>query len=386
MTTPPTFPAEFPKVRGGDSGFRIARHTSGQWWWIDPSDQARVVCGVHGLDANVGPLPADVQVEQWGINLLLPPVADGFCGTGLPYMHDLQVSRGGAPVIREEGVTLPDVFDPVWAEVIEQVFNAYQATPVLAGWTADSELSWGGGYERSEELPPNRPGLLQVCLGLDPAYRAYHAAWEFVLARHGDDLAQLEEAWGVKLPSRGAVRQYTREEVVFNSPAHHRDLEAFTSEFATRYFVTVRDAATKVNPSCLLFSPRIDGQTPAQVATVAGAAMDVVVVAQTGLVAAEVPQLLIDYNWAETEWPADAAQGESALEATIRGGREALTTLLQRPEIIGYAWAQYRGGDLVLDHPLSAGLVDENGRENPVHAFPLAAINAAAGSIRSSSL
>lgn len=384
MTTPPTFPAEFPKVRGGDSGFRIARHTSGQWWWIDSRDKARVMCGVHGLDASVGVLPADVQAEQWGMNILLPPIAVGFCGRGLPYVHDLQLSRCGAPAIREEGVTLPDVFDPAWAEMIEQVLNASPRTALLVGWIADRELNWGGGYARDETTLPGRPGLLQVCLGLDPAYRAYHAAWEFALARHGDDLAAVEEAWGIKISSRGAVRQYTRDEVVFNTPTHQRDLEAFTAEFALRYFTTVRDAAAKVNPGCLLFSPHVGGHTPSQVALAAAAGMDVVMVTQTDLVAGDVPQLVVDFGWRSTAPTANKALGESELEATIRTGREELTALIRRPEIIGYAWAPFRSGDLGVDDPLRVGLVDENGRENAVHTHPLAAINSAATTIRAS--
>jgi hypothetical protein len=386
VSTPPTFPAEFSNVRGGESGFRIARHTSGQWWWIDLHNQAQVVCGVQGLDASVGTLAADAQVGQWGMNLLLPPVADGFCGNGLPYVPDLQLSRSGAPAIREDGVTLPDVFDPVWAEMIEQIFNAFQPTTMLAGWIADRELGWGGGYRQSDDLPPNRPGLLQICLGLDPAYRAYHAAWEFVLARHGDDLSQLAEIWSVKLPSRGAVRQYTRDGVVFNTAAHQRDLEAFTAEFAVRYFATVREAASKVNPGCLLFSPQIDQHTPPQVVTAAVATMDVILVTETDLVAGDVPQLVVDYHWVPTNSSVDAAWGESVLEATIRGGREELTSLIRQSEILGYAWAQFRRGDLAIDDPLRAGLVDENGRENSVHTYPLAAINAAAASIRSSAI
>ena len=382
MTTSPTFPAEFYKVRGGDSGFRIARHSSGQWWWIDPQDEARVMCGVHGVDASVGPLPADIQAGQWGVNLLVPPTAVGFCGQGLPYVHDLQLNRCGAPAIREDGVILPDVFDPAWVEMIEQVFNGSPRTALLVGWIADQELSWGGGYARDEDSLPTRPGLLQVCLGLDPAYRAYHAAWEFVLARHGDDLRQLEKAWGVKIPSRGAVRQHTREEIVFSTPAHQRDLEAFTAEFAMRYFATVRETGAKVNPDCLLFSPLINVYTPAQVASAAASAMHVVMVTQTELVADDVPQFVVDYNWVSSEPKADEARGESLLESTIRNGREELTTLIQRPEILGYAWSQFRAGDLAVDDPLRAGLVDENGRENAVHTYPLAAINLAATTLR----
>lgn len=384
MTTPPTFPAEFSNVRGGESGFRVARHNTGQWWWINPRDQAQVVCGVHGLDASVGALPADAQVGQWGINLLLPPIAEGFCGTGLPYLRDMQLSRCGAPAIHEEGVYLPDVFDPVWAETIEQVFNAVVPTPMLAGWLGDSELRWGSLLSPNADSPATRPGLLQVCLGLDPAYRAYHSAWEFVLARHGGELEHVGKAWGIELSGRGAVRQCTRDERVFTSAAYGEDLTAFVAEFAQRYFNLVHDAARRVNAGCLLFSPLMNGSISDAVLSAAIAASDVILTTVPGSVGGEAPQIRVDYNWARSLPAAASLDGESVLEATLRTGRQDLTTILSRPEMIGYAWAPFRRGDLAIDDPFGVGLVDENGRENPVHTHPIAAINSASALIRSS--
>lgn len=383
MTLLPTFPADFTAVRGGDGGFRVALSQAGQWWWITPAGKPQVVCGVQGLDASVGSMPADAQVAQWGFNLMMPPVAESFCGGGLPYLHDLQLSRCGVPTIHEDGVRLPDVFDPTWDETVEQVLNARVPTPMLVGWLGDADLRWGRDESNQTSAPAlNRPGLLQVCLGLDPAYRAYHSAWEFVLARHGGERARVAEAWGVDLPSRGAVRQHTREERMFEAPAYQRDLAAFTTEFAQRYFSVLRDAARHVNRRCLLCSPPLSADTPAVVRRTAASTSDVVLATRPGLVGTETPEILLEHNWSKTRPVPDSSGGESALEAMMRQGREKLLSLLVQPSVIGYAWSPFRRGDLAVDEPFGVGLVDENGRENPVHTHPLAAINAAASTLR----
>ncbi|GAB5560212.1 MAG: hypothetical protein SynsKO_18590 [Synoicihabitans sp.] len=336
------------------------------------------------MESNVGAIPADAQAAGWGFNLLIPPVAPGFCGAGLPYLHDLQLSRCGPPPIREDGVALPDVFDPQWVETIEQVINALVTTPMMAGWMGDQELKWGATAD--ETGVNDRPGLLQVCLGLDPAYRAYHSAWEFVLARHGGELSHVAEAWGVTLSGRGAVRQMTRDETMFHGPAYQQDLEAFTAEFAERYFSAVRDATRLVNASRLLFSPTLLASTPEPVAAAARRHCDVAVVTQSDLPASAGPELLVHYNWSDAPIFPDTSIGESELEAMIREGRRHLVGAISRPNIVGYAWTPFRRGDLALDLPTAVGLLDDNGRENVVFSLPLSSINSAAGGIRAQAL
>ncbi|MCC5023217.1 MAG: hypothetical protein J6386_10725 [Candidatus Synoicihabitans palmerolidicus] len=78
-----------------------------------------------------------------------------------------------------------------------------------------------------------RPGLLQVCLSLDPGYAAYHAAWEFVLATRTGGLVQLAADWGVRLPNKESLRQMTQEDEVLDSRAYRAELSRFTREFGS---------------------------------------------------------------------------------------------------------------------------------------------------------
>ncbi len=384
VTPPPNFPDDFTQVLGGESGYRLALAKSGQWWSIDPQGGASVICGVQGMDCSIGVIPAEIQVAGWGFNLLLPPVDASFCGEDLPYLHDLQLSRCGPAGISEEGVALPDVFNPQWVEAVEQIANGVVATPWLAGWLGDSELKWGATPD--EAAPSRRPSLLQVCLGLDPAYCAYHSTWEFVLARHGGELQRVASAWSVSLTSRGAVRQLTREEVVFTGEIYRQDLDAFTVEFAERYFTSIRDAPRQVNSGCLLFSPTLHARTPVAVVAAARRNCDASLVTQSGLEPTTGPEILIQQHWRDVAVDPDSSIGESELEALICEGRRSLVAAISRSSTLGYAWSPFRRGDLSIDLPTSVGLVDDNGRENGVYCLPLSSLNSAAIGIRSNAV
>ena len=73
------------------------------------------------------------------------------------------------------GVRLPDVFNADWPrqarERAGQVCEPLAENRQLIGWLSDDNPDW----------PPiaatDRPGLLQICLSLEPGLAAYHAAW-----------------------------------------------------------------------------------------------------------------------------------------------------------------------------------------------------------------
>lgn len=353
---------------------------SGQWWWRSAAGELGVICGLQGVDATVGTEAADHQAKKWGFNLLLPPTAPAFLRKGAAHVTDLALDRAGPRIVREEGVSLPDVFDSTWPETVEQRINGIEPVAGLVGWQCAPGWRWGGWAEVGQPLP--RAGLLQVCLGLDPAFRAYHSAWDFVLARHGGELAKVAAAWGVELAGRGAVRQLTRDEQLIDTPGYRHDLTDFIREYALRYFSPVRTAAREINPDCLLLSPLLDRSTPPGVREVAASHCDLLPVDAPGLVVANAPQLWLVSAWPEAVGGTDPATGEGAYERRIRVGRETVVAGLRDPRIVGYAWARFRGGDLMADDPFGVGLVDENGRGNDCLVQPVSAINAVAPRLR----
>lgn len=382
MDHAPNFPNDFDlkSARGGPRGARLAQDRDGRWWWCPPDADPAVVCGIAGVDATVGTEAADHQVRRWGFNLFLPPTAPAFRRKGAHYVLDLNLNQSGVPVVREEGVWLPDVFHSGWAETVEQRINGVEPVAGLVGWQCDQALRWGGWPEGDEPLA--RASLLQVCLGLDPAFRAYHSAWDFVLARHRGELQQVGEFWGVALSGRGAIRQITRAERVLDSSGFRRDSRDFIKEYAQRYFSVIGDAARKINPDCLLLSPLLSSAVPGTVREIAASYCDMVQVDTPGLVESSGPRL-----WCLPAWPAaadgvDVDTGEGAYERRIRLGREALVAGLRDPRVVGYAWTRFRQGDLMGGDPFDAGLVDENGRPNACLIEPLRSINAVAGQLR----
>jgi len=378
----PEFPRDFAasSIRGGPRGDRLARDHDGYWWWIDPTGTPTVCRGIRGVDANVGSASADAQVAGWGFDLLLPPWAEAFARRGARHVCDLQTVRAAEKQISEEGVSLPDVFDPAWESAVGQLFNAWQPGPGFVGWASDLALRWGDGSP--EAVPLARPGLLQVCLGLDPTRRAFHAAWEFVLARHGGELSQVAADWGLEMASRGQVRELTRREQVIDAKSYRRDLVDFVREFSQRYFTTVSEAAAQVNAEALLLSPMLSADSPPAVVTAASRHCSLVLTETPGLTAGVAPELWLAPGWNTTDLLSPLNLGESELETVIRNGRQGLCAELQRPSVVGYVWPQFRSGDLNRHDPFGVGLVDDNGRTNVVLTQPLAAINTAAAELR----
>lgn len=382
MSNVPSIPSDFDSssVRGGTRGAKLGKTRAGQWWFVASSGECQVLCGLHGVDATVGTEAADHQAKRWGFNLLMPPTAPAFLRKGADHLHNLALNHAGPQLVREEGVLLPDVFASNWSESVEQRINGVEPVAGLIGWTIDTDWRWGGWAEPDQPLA--RAGLLQVCLSLDPAFRAYHSAWDFVLARHGGDLEKVATDWGMKFSGRGAARQMTREEKVMDSPGYRRDLTDFVREFAQRYLSGVHAAARQINPDCLIVSPLLTSATPPAVRAIAASQCDLLQVAAPGLVEADAPQLWQISSWPEVAPGVDPASGEGPFERRIRQGRELLVAGLRDPSIIGYSWGRFRAGDLATHNPFSVGLVDENRRSNDALVEPLSAVNAVATQIR----
>ena len=370
--------------RGSPDRHRVGQTHDGQWWWFDPVSGPRFMAGVAGVERSVGEQPVLGQLRGWGFGLLIPPVADGFCQRGLPHLVALDLARAGEGMIRRGGVALPDVFDPRWAEAVAQRVRLAATTTSVAGYLLDGELRWGG--EPVADVPMARPGLLQVCLSLDPSHAAYHAAWEFVLATRSGGLADLARDWSLRLPNKETLRQMTLEEVVVDTPTHRVDLERFLREFCQRYHRIVSDAVRVVDGTRLCFSAPVSASTPAVVRAQAAAQADVLLVDEPGLGGGRAPEMVRLTGGAlslrNREPGAHHACGVSELERQVVGIRETLTAWCRDPRVVGYVWSPFVGGDLIQQGAACPGLLDESGRINPLRADPVAAVNAVATSLR----
>lgn len=368
--------------RGGETHHRVGLTQAGQWWWFDPLDGARVIAGVQGVNRSLGVEPIWPQLQEWGFNLLGYDAAEGLRNRGAAYLHALELRKASERPIHQEGVHLPDVFSPGWEAAAEQIVNGVMPTASLAGYVSDRELSWGPVAEEGVALA--RPALLQVCLSLDPAYSAYHAAWEFVFAQRGRDLARLNEDWGLMLPNKEALRQMTKDERPIDSPGYRVDLERFTQQFALRYFGAVSRILRAIDPGRLWLSSPLSKMTPRVVCEIARQHCDVALVSEESLGDGVGPELLIEVDWSRGDRVARDGDpvGMSDFERMIRRGRESLLRAIRAPQVVGYMWGCYGSGDLVKEGPFSGGLLDEVGRINHANVQVLQAINGVASSVR----
>jgi hypothetical protein len=298
----------------------------------------------------------------------------------------------GAPVIHAPGVHLPDVFDPGWSASCDAhaagVVAPWAGRADFIGYFTDDGLGWG-------EVRPDRPSLLQICLSLEPGFSAYHAAWEFVLAPRGGDLAALARDWGLELPNREVIRQRTLAERPLSSAGYLRDQTRFVREFAHRYFTTTSAALRRHDRDHLILGCRF-AHPPGEAVLAECAYPHVDVVSWRCAApdfrsqvkgyadATRMPLLLTGFGLGNGHFhPAvfGVHAGPTRVERMLREGRRALTTACAHAAIVGYEWARWADQPEDLP-PFGAGLVHVDDREAFEHTELLAQINNRAESLR----
>lgn len=371
--------------RGAPGGYRAGQTRDGVWWWVMPSDHAQFICGVEGVrraSAESSGQGVLRQLADWGFNLLGPAGAPEFAGHGIPHLASLELRLADDAVIRTGGAHLPDVFDAGWAAKCAARVAAVNAHRGLAGYLSDLELGWAqpppGG------AAPARPTLLQLCLGLDPRHAAYHAAWEFVLAPRGGNLAALAHDWQVPLRNKEALRQMTKDEEPLTAPGYLDDQVRFTREFAQRYFRLAAAAVRQADPGRLFLGAPVGSALPPEIREAAVAQADVWMTDQAPEEAGAGPVLVAGFDWTHLAGEAALAEadGLSRLERMHRRGRAALEGLARHPAVTGYLWAAYAEGDREMQAPFARGLVYEDGTVAHEHVQPLAALNRSASRLR----
>ncbi len=398
-------------LRGAEGFIRAGQDQAGRWWLIDADGRpffARAVHGVRaaaapvdetvgGRAASAGPYAPDehtsARLRRWGFNALGVGGDGQARADGFAFIASVDFCRTSG-LIQAPGVRLPDVFDPAWSG--RAALRAFEVCApavmnrALIGWVADDLPGWAPTLATASGGA--RPGLLQICLSLEPNFAAYHAAWEFVLALHGGRSDALTRAWGVAVTNKEVVREWTRAEHGIATRGYGRDDARWSREFARRYFTGTAAAIRKADPNHLVLGCRFGGPVGASVrAECVYPAVDVAL-----LDASEVPALAAgatgpvlagDFGWVDAG-AADApargrgGRGLTTVEWMLRRGRAALERMARHPAVVGYVWRQW------LDEPgeqppFARGLVHVNGTEAREHTELLTAFNARAEAVRS---
>ncbi|MCX6951984.1 MAG: hypothetical protein NTV51_07435 [Verrucomicrobia bacterium] len=390
-------------LRGAEGFVRAGQDDAGRWWLIDADGRPFFCRAVHGVRAapapvdetvggraaSAGPFAPDehpaVRLRRWGFNA----TGIGGDGTGrddgFAFMAGVDFCEVGGALVAP-GLRLPDVFDPDWPRLAALRAHAVCAPWILnralIGWVTDDQLRWGtpGG---------GRPGLLQLCLSLEPNHAAYHAAWEFVLALHGGRIETLARAWGVAVANKETLRGWTRSEQGVATRGYLKDEARWTGEFARRYFTGTAAAIRDADPNHLVLGCRFGGRAGDVVrAACAYPAVDVALLDWNDLPAGGAgagPVLAGDVCWADADFrevPAPARGKKlTTVERMLKRGRAALERAARHPAVAGYVWRQW------LDEPgeqppFARGLVHVNGTDAREHTELLAAFNARAETLR----
>lgn len=376
-------------VRGTVGFFRVGQRRDGFWSLLDPEGReffARAVSEVdegEGGPAKASPME---RLRTWKFNTIGPGSAPGLptvtVGAGIGVVDFC----AAGPVIHAGGARLPDVFDPGWNETVAEAAArcaVESGRRDLLGWLADDGLDWA-----QPVTGDGRPTLLQICLSLEPNHAAYHAAWEFVLAPHAGQLAQMARAWSVPLGNKEMLREWTRAEQGLATRGYLRDLARWTRECAERYFATTSAAIRAQDPHHLLLGARSRRPMGSAALEVAAAAVDLPWTRWTELGAVRTgPVLAGDFSWASEAFfggPATVrAPGQTSVERMLRRGRAALRRLVMQPAVVGYAWRQWRDG-MGEQPPFANGLVHVNGVEAREHTELVADINGKTSILRAS--
>ncbi|MFA6962277.1 MAG: hypothetical protein WC205_16100 [Opitutaceae bacterium] len=406
-------------LRGRAGFFRVGRTVAGQWWLLDSHDRpvfikavaavnrhGRAVSSpgqrgayleaverVYGYGDSTGFASAALRrLRNWHVNTLGPWAEVGLTGCGLNSTEVVDFRGTGVPVIHSSGIHLPDVFGPDWVGACEtraaEVAATWAGRKEFVGYYTDEALGWG-------EARADRPSLLQVCLSLEPAFSAYHAAWEFVLSPHGGELSALAREWSIDLPNREVIRQRTRDDRSLATAGYLRDDERFAREFARRYFTTTSAALRRHDPDHLILGCRF-AQPPGaavlaecvypQVDVLSWSCHEPEFAVQVGRYAntAGMPLLLTSVGLANERFCTAAVaprSGPTRIERMLRDGRRALTAACVHPSMVGYEWARWADESDEVP-PFGAGLVHVDDREAVEHTELVAQINARAERVR----
>ncbi|MEO7413257.1 MAG: hypothetical protein ABIZ81_07855 [Opitutaceae bacterium] len=341
------------------------------------------------------------RIRSWGCNTLGLGTTEDFLGHGMFFIETVGF-RQAAPetVIKLAGALLPDVFDPRWSagcdEIAAMVCNTRRASRELVGYCTDQGLQWSQPPDATKPLRPARPSLLQICLSLEPSFPAYHAAWEFVLAPHGGELASLTKAWGIDA-NKEALRQLTLTDVPLSTVGYLEDQERFSREFAHRYFQTCAAAIRRFDPNHLVLGCTFE--TPPGSAILSEAvspAVDLLAVHANNVALYEtvgayardtgLPVFLTDFSWANESFATAKLDRRrlTTVERMLANGRATMTRAFAHPALVGYSWSSWADLPDDVAPPFAQGLVHTDDSEAREHTELLTELNLRAEALRCS--
>lgn len=421
-------------VIGKEGAYRVGKSTTGRWWLLRPDGTPfvyRGCCAVcRGNPADGGNaywkhtrktygeddqaffrdsvrVLGDLDFNAFGNwNYIWSPGAP-YETYGWPYVVNFHAREAYRPA------TLPwtnhvDVFDPRWRRAYEdrcaRECPRHRDNPNCLGYFTDNEPFWT--QPKPEHVwgrtPLRGPTLLQHYLALNPARAGHQAAWDWVLARHGNSVSQLAGDWGADFASPGELAEQTAAKKAINTPAYGRDHEAFTAHYARTYFRETGAPIRRHDPNHLILGNRHAGSWGAHGRIVLESYdpryVDVISANCYGsnfyerlegyYQHAKLPILNGEYNWVGfVNWDKYTSGEPFTAEELERNARIAVAnteTAFTHPSLIGYTWFKwYSGGQ---PPQMACGVVTDDGQVQTWNAALFKHIHARLERIRAGKL
>lgn len=403
-------------VRGTPGFFRVGKTPTGFWWLLDPENKPFVMKGVCAVNrkgrmggrraepspytqvvaSKYGPegTPGFVKntlerLHRWGFNTLGSWSATELYHNDI-YYTDITEFNYDVPKLTQYGLNLPDIYNPEWLKAIDEKARVL-CTPLkddkkLIGWFTDNEFGWAQPteedikYQGAPPLNPNytpRPTLLMRVLTQKGINATTRDAWRWLLARHGGFLANVEEAWGVRLRTEDGLRELVRQETPILSKGYMADQDAYSHRFAKRYFAESAKAIRKHDPNHLVLGVRFGGPPgPVILDECRYPSVDVLSANNYRVNmyermdiyyrAHKMPVIVGEFSWAmdsftdrhiEKNLPMD-----TYMARMLERGPKSLERVFTHPGVVGYNWYRWvntPGGE----PPYTVGLVNQDDTE-----------------------
>jgi len=342
-------------IWGQQTGFFHLEKIRDRWWFITPTGNVFLAKGVEAVNPAPGDKPAQVrrQLATWDFNSVGPHAPRDVQGEGLAYTLLLGLSQPALAAGGSVGRKFPDVFDPGFErmvnEVAQDICAARADDPWLLGYFSDDGLEWRA------DGPQDLVGAFFATPRQSPAKRALVAE---LRRRHSEDLNRFNAAWNLSLESweqLGDMRDL-RPGPRFLGYEVSADRSALLTLIAERYFEVVSAAIRAHDPHHLLLGCRFREPPAREVLAAMRQRMDAVSV-EWGAdgSAQELTQMYSDSGLPLLITPlrlTPAARGPGpARDPAAIEYQGDLETLAKQAFVIGSNWPCYSGGQGAASNP-----------------------------------
>lgn len=197
------------------------------------------------------------RLDSWGINMLGIQCVTNFYDNTIPYTQLLNTQNFPTRlrVPKQLWGTFPDPYDSTFTSWMVTNFAktlaAYNGQKNFMGVYVDNELSWG-----STKVEKDRYNLARGVLKAPSSQPSKVAFVNWLSGRYNGNIGALNSAWGTNYGSFNAVLTTTSYQPTEFTATQAADFKAWSKQFATQYFSSVRSALNQLKLSGLYLGCR----------------------------------------------------------------------------------------------------------------------------------